>query len=61
MNKRMNLNLLITVVFVLLINLIGGYILKLILLKTMLLSFIIVIYMIFVEIIGLLTWKKILK
>jgi len=57
----MNLNLLITVVFVLLINLIGGYILKLILLKTMLLSFIIVIYMIFVEIIGLLTWKKILK
>ncbi len=60
MTNRMKLNFLITMVFVLVINLIGGYILNHILLKSLLLTMIVVTYMVIVEIIGLLIWTRFL-
>lgn len=61
MIKRLNPNLLIALIFVIVINLVGGYILNKILLKSTLLSIIIVIYMIIVEITGLLIWNRMMR
>jgi len=61
MIRRLNPSQLITIIFVIVINLVGGYILNTILLKSILLSIIIVIYMIIIEIAGLLIWNRMIR